>query len=263
MRIVVAVKHVPDCAQPPPYATDLTVDRVADRGALNAADARAVEQAVQLARRRLDVPVTVLTMGPPAAAGALLAALAFGADDAVHVCDAALHGSDALATSLVLAAAVRRIGFDLLLCGAASSDSGMAVIPIMLAERLRVPVILAADRVGAQENTVFGACRQESPDTVIDVACDLPALVAVTERGRPPRTPPFPAIAEARAKLIRQWSLSDLGIDPARVGILGAVCQVSAVHDPHVNGPVVIDAASDPAAAARALADFLTLYDLS
>lgn len=266
MRIVVAVEHVPDTAQRPRHATGLTidrVDRVSEGGALNPADARAVEQAVQLARLRLDVQVTVLTMGPPGAAGALLAALALGADDAVHVSDAALHGSDALATSLVLAAAARRIGFDLLLCGAASSDSGMAAIPIMLAERLRVPAILAADRISAREDTVFGCCRGESGDELIDVACELPALVAVTDRGSPPRTPPFPAIAEARAKLVRRWPLSALDVDPARVGVLGAVCQVRAVHDRRATGPIVIEAVADPAAAARTLADFLTLHGLA
>jgi electron transfer flavoprotein beta subunit len=174
----------------------------------------------------------------------------------VHVCDEALHGSDALGTSLVLAAAVRRIGFDLLLCGAASSDSGMAVVPLMLAERLGVPALCGADALRAQENSIIGFCPGESGDELVEAACDLPALAAITDRGIPPRSPSFPAVAEARGKLVRRWSLADLGIDPARVGLSGAACRVREVRDLRAHGRV-IHAGPDPAAAARALADFL------
>src|SRR5436309_915248 len=87
-------------------------------GALLAAD-----QALRIARRRRDVEITAVTMGPPGAVDALRRALWLGADEGVHVLDDRLHGSDALATSRVLAAAVDRLGFDLVLCGSASADS--------------------------------------------------------------------------------------------------------------------------------------------
>lgn len=254
MRIVVLVKQVPDAWEPLPYAADLTVDRALGRGALNEADACAVEQAMRMARLRIDVRVTVLTMGPSQASHSLLAALALGADDAVHVCDDALHGSDALATSLVLGAAVRKTGFDVVLCGAASSDSGMAVIPVMLAERLGVPAICCADSVRADETSIIGSCS--SADGIDEVACDLPALASITDRGVGPPTPPFPAIAEARRKLIRRWSLADLGVDAAHVGLPGAACRVREVRAYRERGTVVVDG-GDPSAAARALADFL------
>lgn len=257
MRIVVLVKHVPgDDAGPPAYAADLTVDRAGPRGALNAADGCALEQAVRIARLRIDVRITVLTMGPSQSARSLSAALALGADDGVQVCDDALHGSDALATSLVLAAAVRRIGFDLLLCGAASSDSGMAVIPLMLAERLGVPAVCGADALRAQENSITAFCPGASVDELDELACELPALAAITDRGISPRAPSFPAIAEARSKLLRRWSLADLGIEPAQVGLPGAVCHVRDVQDRRPRGRV-IDGAEDLEGAARELADFL------
>ncbi|MBR7835411.1 electron transfer flavoprotein subunit beta [Actinospica durhamensis] len=260
MRIVVLVKQVPDAGDAPAYAADLTVDRAGARpsGVLDAADGCAIEQAMRIARLRIDVHVTVLTMGPSQAAHTLLAALALGADDAVHVCDEALHGSDALATSRVLAAALRKAGYDLVLCGAASSDSGMAVIPVMLAERLGVPAVCAADAVRVQENAITGFCSSPSDDELDEVACDLPALVSLTDRGIAPRTPAFPALAEARHKLLRRWSLADLGLDPAEVGLPGAGCRVREVEDRRAHGPVVLDAHADPAAAARAVADFLT-----
>jgi electron transfer flavoprotein beta subunit len=257
VRIVVVVKHVPDAGDPPAYAPDLTVDRALERGALNAADVCALEQAVRTARLRMDVRVTALTMGPPQASRSLLAALAQGADDAVHVCDRALHGSDALATSLVLAAAVRRAGFDLVLCGAASSDSGMAVIPAMLAERLGVPAIGAADAIRVDERSITGFCPSESGDEIDELACRLPALAAITDQAPAPRSPSFPALAEARGKLVRRWTLADLGVDSARVGLSGAACRVREVRDRRAPGPVVVEAVRDPGAAARAVADFL------
>jgi electron transfer flavoprotein beta subunit len=256
VRIVVLVKHVPDAGDPPAYAADLTVDRSARRGTLDAADGCALEQALRTARRRIGVQITALTMGPSQASHTLRAALALGADDAVHVCDEALHGSDALATSLVLAAAARRIGFDLLLCGAASSDSGMAVVPLMLAERLGLPALCGADAVRAQENSIIGFCPGESADELDEAVCDLPALAAITDRGIPSRVPAFRAVAEARGKLVRRWSLADLGVDPARVGAAGATCRVREVEDRRAHGRLV-DGVGDPAAAARALADFL------
>lgn len=262
MRIVVLVKHVPgDGGEPPAYAADLTVDRAGRRGALNAADGCAVEQAVRIARLRIDVRVTALTMGPSQASRSLLAALALGADDGVLVCDEALHGSDALATSLVLAAAARRIGFDLLLCGAASSDSGMAVIPVMLAERLGVPALCGADALRAEENSIIGFCPSESADELDEAVCELPALAAITDRGIPPRAPSFPAVAEARGKLLRRWSLADLGIDPDQVGEPGAVCRVRDVQDRRSRGRV-IDGVQDPEAAAREMAAFLCEHGL-
>ena len=261
MRIVVLVKHVPDARDAPTYTADLTVDRTEAAGTLDPASGCAVEQAMRIARLRIDVHVTVLTMGPRQAAHSLLAALALGADDAVHVSDEALHGSDALATSRVLAAAVRRTGFDLLLCGAASGDSGMAVIPVMLAERLGVPAICAADAVRAQEDSIIGFCPGRSERERDEVRGELPALVSLTDRGTAPRTPSFPALAEARHKLMRRWNLADLALDPAEAGLTGAACRVREVRDRRAEGPRVLDARADPAAAARAVADFLADRD--
>jgi electron transfer flavoprotein beta subunit len=219
-----------------------------------------VELAMRIARLRIDVRVTALTMGPSQASHSLTAALALGADDAVHVCDEALHGSDALATSLVLSAALRKAGFDLVLCGAASSDSGMAVIPVMLAERLGVPAVCCADSVRADEDSIIGFCASGGADQdegmVDEVACGLPALVSITDRGVRPRTPTFPSIAEARHKLVRKWTVAQLGIDPARVGLRGAGTHVRDVRTGRERGALVIDG-SDPRAAASAMADFL------
>jgi electron transfer flavoprotein beta subunit len=204
--------------------------------------------------RRLDVQVTALTMGPAGAVAALRSALALGADEGVHVLDDALHGCDAPATSLVLAAACRRLGFDLVLCGTTSTDGAMSVLPAMLAERLQVPALCHCDHLHTDEDEVLA--RRDTGPTVEHLTAAMPAVLSVTDRSGEPRYPRFEAIAEARHKLIRTWTLTDLGIDPSGVGLAAAATVVRRVTRPEPH-PTTIPA-PDPAAAATRIADFLS-----
>src|SRR3712207_5459892 len=154
MKIVVCVKHVPDATADRRFEADGTVDRVGVDGLLSELDEYAVEQALQV-KERLggDSEVTVLTVGPEKAVDAIRKALQMGADRGVHVLDEAIAGSDALGTSLVLAAAIGRIDHDLVVCGLASTDGAMGVVPAMLAERLGVPGVTLAgaiEEIGAE-----------------------------------------------------------------------------------------------------------------
>ena len=258
MKVVVLVKHVPDTAADRHFAADLTLDRDAVAGRLDEADEYAIEQALRVAECATgDTPtVTALTMGPAAAVAALRRALAMGADAGVHVLDDALHGSDALATARVLAAAVRSLGFDLVVCGAASTDSGTALVPPMLAELLGVAVISHADAVRAEDGEVVA--RREDEAAVEEVAAPLPAVVSVTDRSGRPRYPTIRAIADARQKPLRTWSLADLGIDPDGVGLDASTTVVRMVipHTRRRAGGVIRD--DDRGGAAVGLADFLT-----
>src|SRR5918997_2875678 len=139
MKIVVLVKHVPDATGERGFAADGTVERAATDGLLSELDEYAVEQALQLAEAGEDVDVVAMTLGPDDAADAIKRALQMGATAGIHINDDAVHGSDALATSAVLAAAVKRAAPDLVLCGMASTDGSMGVVPVMIAERLGWP----------------------------------------------------------------------------------------------------------------------------
>jgi electron transfer flavoprotein beta subunit len=255
VKIVVLTKHVPQAVGDASFAADLTVDRAGARCRLEDSDEYAVEQAARIASRRMDVQVTALTMGPAGAASALRAALALGADEAVHVLDDALHGCDAPATSLVLAAACRRIGFDLVLCGTASADGQMAVVPPMVAERLGVPALCHADALDTDEDLV--TVTRDDGFRAERLAARMPAVVSVTDRSGEPRYPRFEAIHEARQKLLRTWSLADLGVDPARVGLRAAATRVHAVRRCDRATATAVDG-RDPVAAAARIADFLT-----
>jgi electron transfer flavoprotein beta subunit len=251
---VVLVKHVPCTVGGLSFAADLTVYRVGVPAQLNEADAFAVDQALRIAVRRRNVQITVVTMGPAGAVDALRKAMVLGADEGVHVLDERLHGSDALATSRVLAAVVDRIGFDLVLCGTASGDSGMSVVPAMVAERLGVAALCFADALKVKENRVE-ICRDDGvgPEAL---AADLPAVVSVTQRCGEPRYPRFAAAVEARHKLVRTWSLADLDIDEAEVGLRAAAAVVRSAT-PQTGGKASIIVEGDATSAAIRLADFL------
>jgi electron transfer flavoprotein beta subunit len=253
MKIVVLVKHVPEPTAAWGYGADLTLDRANVEGRLSELDEYAVEQAVTLVENGVLATITYLTMGPARAVDGLRKALAIGGDDAVHVEDDALHGSDALATSLVLAKALERIGFDLVLCGMASTDAEMSVVPAMIAERLRVPQLTFAATLEVTGGSVTTQ-RDDDAETQ-ELVATMPALVSVTDQTGLSRNPSFRAIMAGKKKPIATWSLADLGVTAAEVGSAAAATVVrrAAPHPPRHGGTVVVD----EGLAAAQLADFL------
>ena len=258
MKIVVLVKHVPQPGEPWRYASDLTLDRVSTGGRLSELDEYAIEQAVSLVERGLPATVTLVTMGPAPAVDGLRKALSMGGDDAVHITDDALHGSDALATSLVLARAIERLAPDLIMCGMSSTDAEMSVVPAMLADRLGVPQLTFASAVSVSDGSV--TITREGDTSVEEVVADLPALVSVTDRTGQVRYPSFKAILAAKKKPVTTWSLAEVGVDPAVVGMPGAATTVRAAapNPPRQAGEVVVD---DGNVAAQ-IADFLVSQKL-
>jgi electron transfer flavoprotein beta subunit len=253
MKIVVLVKHVPEPTAAWRFADDHTLDRAGVEGRLSQLDEYAVEQAVRLAEAGVDAEITCLTMGPAPAADGLRKALAMGGHKGVHVLDDALHGSDALSTSLVLAKALRRAGFDLVLCGMSSTDAEMSVVPSMIADRLGVPQATNAAAVSVDGTSLN--VRRETDAATEEVVVSLPAVVSVTDQSGEPRYPAFKAIMAARKKPVETWSLADLGIAPGEVGLAaaGTVVDGAQPRPPRTAGTVIVDEGD---AAAR-LADFL------
>jgi electron transfer flavoprotein beta subunit len=258
MKIVVLVKHVPEPTAEWRYADDHTLDRAGVDGRLSELDEYAVEQAVSLVEHGLPATITYLTMGPARAVEALRKALAMGGDDAVHVSDEALHGSDALATSLVLARAIERIGFDVVLCGMASTDAEMSVVPAMLADRLGVPQVTFAGALSVADGAV--TIRRDGETATEEVEAALPAVVSVTDQTGEARYPSFKAIMAGKKKPVTTWTLADLGVEPTSVGAPGAATVVRAVapQPPRQAGTVVVDEGD----AAVRVADFLVAQKL-
>jgi len=258
MRIVALVKCVPEPTATWRFADDLTLDRSAVDGRLSELDEYAIEQAARLVEAGVATEVSYLTMGPAPAVDALRKALAMGGDRAVHVLDDAIHGSDAVTTSLILATAIKRIGFDMVICGMASTDAEMSVVPVMVADRLGVPALVnaAAVRVDGSSVTV----RRDTDDATEEVVATLPALISVTDRSGDPRYPSFKAIIAGKKKPIATWSLGELDIASERAGGAAAATVVRTVRPrpPRPPGTVVVDEGD----AAVRLADFLVANKL-
>jgi len=251
--MIVLVKFTPDLTADRSFLPDGTVDRTGVPGRLSELDEHAAEQALRVQESSAGWELVYLTMGPDGAADALRKALSMGGDAAVHVKDDALHGSDAFATSLVLAAAIKRTGFDLVVTGMASTDAGMGVVPALLAERLGVPAVTFAGRLSVSGDLV--EILRDSDTSSETVTARLPAVVSVTDRTGEARYPSFKGIMAAKKKPVDVWSLADLGVDPGLVGLAGARTTVlAAARRPARSAGQLV---KDDGDGGRMLADFL------
>lgn len=257
LRIVVTVKYVPDATGDRHFADDLTVDRDDVDGLLSELDEYAVEQALQISEDRQeagdDVEITVLTVGPEDAKDALRKALSMGADKAIHVEDDDLHGTDAIGTSLVLAKAIEKAGYDLVISGMASTDGVMGVVPALLAERLGVPQVTLLSEVSVEDGAVTG--RRDGDAATEQLEASLPAVVSVTDQSGEARYPSFKGIMAAKKKPVTSWDLSDLDLEADEVGLQGAWTTVeSATERPARSAGTIV---KDEGEGGKQLAEFL------
>ena len=251
MKVAVCVKAIPEAKRLDPATKRL--DRSGE-GALNAFDANAVEEALRLKDAGGgEAEVVAVSMGPPNAADALRKALAMGADRAVHVSDGDAAGSDLVATSAVLAAALEREEADLVLFGQQAGDSDGAVLWAAVADRLRRPVISQVAELTVADGTITGKRQTEFGYDVIEAP--LPAVVAVSDAINEPRYPSLKGIMGAKKKPQETLSLGEIGLDAARAGEAASRTQVLALKPPPARGDArKID---DDGTAAEKIVEFL------
>ncbi|MGO4689617.1 electron transfer flavoprotein subunit beta/FixA family protein [Glaciibacter sp. 2TAF33] len=213
MKIIVLVKEVPDTYGD--RKLDLETG-LADRGAgdvvLDEIGERSLEVALTYADKNADTEVVVLSMVPEGAAATVRKGLAMGATSAVQVADEALRGADLGLTAEVLAAAIQRTGFDLVVAGNLSTDGTGGVLAAMIAERLGVPHATSLSSIEIASDTVSGVRVTEVG--TMQVSAPLPAVVSVTEALPDARFPNFKGIMAAKKKPFEVLSLADLGVDP-------------------------------------------------
>lgn len=252
MKIIVLVKQVPDTWGD--RKLDLStgiLDRGASEAVIDDIGERALELALTLKDADKSVEVVVLTMGPDSAKDALRKGLAMGADSAVQIVDDTLAGSDLGWTATVLAAAVGKAGYDLVIGGNESTDGRGGVIPAMLAENLGVPNLSFLNSAEISGDSVSG--ERGTENGTVDVHASLPAVISVTERSPEPRFPNFKGIMSAKKKPLDTWSLGDLGLDESSFPA-GRSAIVSTTERPaRTAGTKIVDDGT----AATQLAEFL------
>jgi electron transfer flavoprotein beta subunit len=237
MKIAVCVKEVPDAG--PSRRIDpgtLRMDRSGDRS-LNAYDLNAVEEGIRLRDAAGEGEVVLVSMGASRALESLRKGLAMGADRAVLVSDEAAVGSDLVATSRILAEALKAESPDVVLFGQQATDGDGAVLWAAVADRLRMPVISQISELTVADGTATAKRQTEfGYDTI---AAPLPAVLAVADSLNEPRYPSLKGIMGAKKKPQETKSLADIGVDPGQAGEAGSRTTVIALGDPPSRGDTI------------------------
>lgn len=226
MRIAVCVKQIPDPATP--YELDAETHFVVrpDDQIMDETDTYGVEVALQLAEATGGT-VTLFSMGPTGTQQGIRRALATGADKAVIIDDDTLKGSDALTTAKILAAAIRREGYDLVVAGTESTDGYTGVVPQQIAELLDIPALTFAKKVESIDEGHVRIERQTSTGFDI-VEAPIPTLISVTAGVVEPRYPNFKGIMAAKKKPVETVSAADLGVSPSAQQVIRSIEPVAA-----------------------------------
>lgn len=248
MNSVVCVKHIPDPNVPGEMDGDV-LKRDGVQGVLDPGDEFGVEAALLL-KEAHGGQVTVVSMGPDPAQEAVRRALSMGADRAILVTDDALRGADALITARVLAAAIKRVEYDIVIAGVESTDGYTGTMPSSLAEFLGLPQLTFANALEVADGVV-SVHRQTSSGYHV-VECSLPALVTVTAGVNEPRYPSFKGIMAAKKKPQEQLSLAELDLDSDQLSSNQRVEELTSEEERRA-GEVV----SDDGEGASRIVDFL------
>jgi electron transfer flavoprotein beta subunit len=252
MKIAVCVKQVPEAATRRIDPQSKRLDRSGE-GALNSFDAHAVEEALRVKEGSSDSEVVLVSLGPAKAVDSLRKALAMGADRAVLVTDETAAGSDLVATSYALAAALEREQADLILFGQQASDSDGAVLWAAVAERIQSPLISQVAELTVADGKVRGKRQTEFGYDVIEAP--LPAVVAVSDAINVPRYPSLKGIMGAKKKQQDTLSLADAGAEAERAGESGSRTEVLGLNAPPARGDS--RKIEDDGNAAQAIVEFL------
>ena len=184
---VVLIKQVPDTKRitGDVMNDDGTVKRSALPAIFNPEDLNALELALEI-KGRFGGHITVITMGLPAAGEVLRDSLFRGADDAILITDRRCAASDTLATSYILSCAVKKIDYDIVLCGRQAIDGDTAQVGPQLAEKLGVTQITYVEELIELDSKTITAQRNIGNGWQ-QVKAKLPVLLTVVGAANEPR----------------------------------------------------------------------------
>jgi electron transfer flavoprotein alpha subunit len=258
MRILVCIKQVPVISAMAFDPESRTLKRDGVPSEVSAFDVRAVIRAVDLVREH-GGEVVVLTMGPPQARAALEDCLALGADRGIHLCDRAFAGADTLATAEALAAAIRQLPADLILCGRNSTDAETGQVGPELAELLDLPQVTGARSLTIDPGARTLTAERETDAGFETVVVSLPVVVTAAEDLAPERFPTKAERAAGKEKPIEERNAAQIGADVQRIGAAGSPTWVAGIQAvTHERGGRIIEAATPEATADELVASLLS-----
>lgn len=233
MNIAVLIKQVP-------VSNNVSVDpethalvRGSSEGMINPADLNAIEEAIRL-KEKTNGEVVVFTMGPPDAEKSLRDAIAMGCDKSCIITDRAFAAGDTIATAKVIVKAIQKYGkFDLLLCGALSSDGATGQVGAMVAEYLSIPHVAEIQGIeyNPDESCKINAVKKYK-NTIVKLQCELPALVTVCFGSNEPRLATLRTKRGAKNKPMDVYTNKELSMCTSDIGLTGSPTVVTDSYAP-------------------------------
>jgi electron transfer flavoprotein beta subunit len=262
MIVVACIKQVPDTTLVTINPETNTLVREGVPSILNPFDAHALEESLRL-KDKYGLRVVVISMGPPSTAETLKKALALGADEAILLSDRAFGGADTLATSRVLAEAIKRLSekeeVGLVLCGRQTIDGDTAQVGPGIATRLgysQLTLVNQIQNVDVVGRKVIARRKADGHHEIIEAP--LPAMLTVLREINKPRYPTVPMRLDAEDAQVPLWDNKILQLDVNSIGLKGSPTQVRRIFSPdRVPGEIVGDGLRKPVEAAHQLVDKL------
>ena len=219
MNIVVCIKQVPDTTAEKKLNAEFRLDRTGAENIINPFDEYAIEEGLKTKEQKGGT-VTALCVGPETAKEQLRKAVAMGVDKAVLVSDASVGGSDSLGTAYAISQALKKLSFDVVFFGMASTDAATAQVAPKVAALLNLPLHSYSSKVEIGDSDVKSDRQTDKGHDV--VASALPAVVSVMKGINEPRYPSLKGIMQAKRTEIPIWTLADIEGDAAKLGQAGA-----------------------------------------
>lgn len=226
MKIVVCIKQVPDAAEVKLDTKTGTLLREGVPSIINYDDKAGLEAALELRDKVGNSTVTVVSMGPAQADVALREALAMGADEAYLLSAREFGGSDTYATATIIAAALKKIGFDLVITGRQAIDGDTAQVGPQIAERLQLPQVSYTESLDVDGDSIIAKRQFEGEAHMLKVK--MPCLVTALSELAEPRYMSVGGIVDAYNKDVTVWGFEDLkeDLNPEWIGLKGSPTSV-------------------------------------
>jgi electron transfer flavoprotein beta subunit len=221
LNLVVFVKQVPD-TETRIQVKDGQVDVSGVKWVVNPYDEFAIEEALRIRERLGTGKVTVASLGPDRVKEAIKYGLSLGADEGVWLKGDGVALGDPGCVSTVLAAAAKKLGFDLVLTGKQGVDHDWSQVGPMLAEKLDIPHVSVVVELKVDPAAKKGVAKREVEGGAETVEFELPALIAAQKGLNEVRYASLKGIMAVKKKVVPEWTLADLGVDPASVAPAGA-----------------------------------------
>ena len=228
MKIIVCIKQVPDTNEVKIDQKTGTLMREGVPSIINPDDKAGIEAAIQL-KEKYGADVTVLSMGPPQADVALKEAYAMGADRVILLTDKAFAGSDTWATSLALAYAIKKIEYDVIICGRQAIDGDTAQVGPQIAEHLNIPQVSYVTDVSKVEGGHL-VVKKQFEDFYQMIKINKPCLLTVLREMNKPRYMVTSRIFDVcQNQIVEKMNIADIGLEPERTGLKASPTQVKKV----------------------------------